>query len=74
MSSTRMEIDKFDGHGDYTLWKDKLLAQIDLQGLSKALEESGKPTGKVIDPGETSEDKKETEEKAEALAEKVRER
>ena len=30
MSSSRMELEKFDGHGDYTLWKDKLLAQIDL--------------------------------------------
>lgn len=36
------------------------------------MKESGKPTGKVIDPGETSEEKKENEEKAEALAEKVR--
>lgn len=39
---SRVELEKFDGHGDYTLWKDKLLAEIDLQGLSKALEESGR--------------------------------
>ena len=72
MTLPRIKLEKFDGHGDYMLWKDKLLAQMDLQGLSKALEESDKVREKVRDPDETPEEKKTAEEKEETLAEKSR--
>ena len=72
MTLPRVELEKFDGHGDYMLWKDKLLAQMDLQGLSKALEESDKVREKVRDPDETPEEKKTAEEKEETLAEKIK--
>lgn len=72
MSSSKVELKKFDGHADYILWKDKLLAQIDLQGLSKALEESDKAKEKVRDPDEIVEKNKVGEEQEEALAEKVK--
>ena len=72
MTLPRVELEKFDGHGDYMLWKDKLLAQMDLQGLSKALEESDKVREKVQDPDETPEEKKAAEEKEETLAEKIK--
>ena len=72
MTLPRIKLEKFDGHGDYMLWKDKLLAQMDFQGLSKALEESDKAKEKVHDPDETPEEKKAAEEKEETLAEKSR--
>lgn len=72
MSSSRVELEKFDGHGYYMLWKDKLLAQMDLQGLRKALEEFDKVKEKVRDLDKTPEEKKVAEEKEEALPEKIK--
>ena len=71
-TTSRVELEKFDVHGNYMLWKDKLLAQMDLQGLSKALEESDKVKKKVRNPDETPKKKKVAEEKEEALAEKIK--
>lgn len=70
MTSSRVDIEKFDGHGDYTLWKDKLLAFLDLKGLSKVLEETESSKGKGSDLDEAEEDSKEAREKEESLAEK----
>lgn len=66
MSTSRGEVEKFDGHGDYILWKDRLLAHIDLLGLSRALDESdkitatpsGKETAEKAEKDETFEEKK----------------
>lgn len=33
MSSARIDVETFDGHGDYTLWKKKLLAHMEIHGL-----------------------------------------
>lgn len=35
----KFEIEKFDGKGDFGLWKFKMLAQLEIQGLLSALEE-----------------------------------
>lgn len=41
MDSTRgkFEIEKFDGKGDFGLWKFKMLVQLEIQGLLSVLEE-----------------------------------
>lgn len=39
-SSTRVEVKKFDGCGDYNLWKEKLIAQLDILGMCGALKET----------------------------------
>ena len=39
MTSGKIEVEKFDGEGDYVLWKEKLLAHLDLLGLMEGLEE-----------------------------------
>lgn len=36
----RFEMDKFDGKGDFGMWKYKLLGQLDIQGLASALDEN----------------------------------
>ena len=36
----RFEMEKFDGKGDFGLWKYKLLGQLEIQGLASALEEN----------------------------------
>lgn len=35
----KFEIEKFDGKGDFGLWKFKMLAQLEIQGLLSALKE-----------------------------------
>ena len=39
MTSRRTEVEKFDGQGDYVLWKEKLLAHLELLGLLEGLED-----------------------------------
>ena len=39
MTSGRSEVEKFDGDGDYVLWKEKLLAHMELLGLLEGLED-----------------------------------
>lgn len=42
-SVTRFEMEKFDGKGDFGMWKFKMLMQLELHGLRKVLQdESGK--------------------------------
>lgn len=41
MTSRRSEVEKFDGDGDYVLWKEKLLAHLELLGLLEGLEDEG---------------------------------
>ena len=36
----RFEMDKFDGKGDFGMWKYKLLGQLEIQGLASALDEN----------------------------------
>ncbi|CAL9236211.1 unnamed protein product, partial [Arabidopsis halleri] len=55
MSSARIEVEKFDGRGDYTLWKEKLLAHLEILGLSEALKDTEISEEKVSDPEETDE-------------------
>lgn len=35
----KFEIEKFDGKGDFGLWKFKMLAQLEIQGLLSVLQE-----------------------------------
>ncbi|KAG7591060.1 Zinc finger CCHC-type superfamily [Arabidopsis thaliana x Arabidopsis arenosa] len=72
MSTARIEIEKFDGRGDYTMWKEKLLAHMDILGLSAALKESEAAGEKKSDLKESDEDYKEKLEKLEAFEEKKR--
>lgn len=44
----KFEIEKFDGKGDFGLWKFKMLAQLEIQGLLSVLDED---TASVSDPG-----------------------
>lgn len=39
----KFEIEKFDGKGDFSLWKFKMLVQLEIQGLLSVL--SDDPTG-----------------------------
>lgn len=39
MTSVRSEVEKFDGEGDYVLWKEKLLAHLELLCLLEGLED-----------------------------------
>lgn len=34
----RFEVEKFDGDGDFALWKHKVLAQFEILGLNSVLE------------------------------------
>lgn len=73
MTSARIEVEKFDGRGDYTMWKEKLMAHLDIMGLSVALKEEDETTAKVSDPKEgDEEDEKVKQENLEALEEKNR--
>ena len=38
-SSTRFDLEKFDGSGDFSLWKEKMMAVLIYQKLDSALEE-----------------------------------
>lgn len=75
MTSARIEVEKFDGRGDYTMWKEKLMAHLDILGLSVALKEVVE-TEAVTDPSaetkQTDEEAKVSAEKLEALDEKRR--
>ncbi|KAL0685084.1 hypothetical protein Bca4012_051932 [Brassica carinata] len=72
MSSARIEVEKFDGRGYYTMWKEKLMAHLDILGLSAALKEEEETQPAVSDPKATVEDSKDVKEKREALEEKQR--
>ncbi|CAL9235463.1 unnamed protein product [Arabidopsis halleri] len=39
MSQAKIKVEKFDGKGDYMLWKEKLLAHLEILGLLEGLEE-----------------------------------
>ena len=39
VTSGRLKVEKFDGDGDYVLWKEKLLAHLELLGLLEGLED-----------------------------------
>ncbi|KAL1189499.1 Retrovirus-related Pol polyprotein from transposon TNT 1-94 [Cardamine amara subsp. amara] len=64
MSLARIEVEKFDGRGDYTLWKEKLMAHMDILGLTEALKES-----QILDSGPKE---KEDQEKEVLMEEKRR--
>ena len=70
MSTARIEVEKFDGRGDYTMWKEKLLAHMDILGLNTALKESESTGEKKSVLDESDEDYEEKLEKFEALEEK----
>ncbi|CAA7014632.1 unnamed protein product [Microthlaspi erraticum] len=46
----RFEVEKFDGEGDFTLWKHKVLAQLEILGLDSVLQPEAviEPKGKGI--------------------------
>lgn len=59
----KFEIEKFDGKGDFGLWKFKMLAQLEIQGLLSVLKEeeedaSTSDGGKKEDGTETKKDLK----------------
>jgi len=72
MSGARIEVGKFDGRGDYTMWKEKLLAHSNMLGLSSVLREAETPMGKERDSEKSDEEEKEEREKMEAFEEKKR--
>ncbi|KAG7554353.1 GAG-pre-integrase domain [Arabidopsis suecica] len=72
MSTTRIEVEKFDGRGDYTMWKEKLLAQLDILGLNAALKEVEISEEEASGEKLTEEEAKERVSKLEALEEKRR--
>jgi len=59
MSLARVEMEKFNGRGDYTLWKEKLMAHMDLLGLTVALKES-----QMVSDSETLEEAREPDKEA----------
>ena len=72
MTSARIEVEKFDGRGDYTMWKEKLMAHLDILGLSVALKETEAVEVQPAGSKQTEEEAKESAEKMEALDEKRR--
>ena len=72
MSSARIKVEKFDGRGDYTMWKEKLMAHLDILGLSAALKETEAVEVQPDGSKQTEEEAKEKAEKMEALDEKRR--
>lgn len=57
MATNKIKVEKFDGEGDYILWKEKLLAHLDLLGLLEGLDEEedeGTPV-REDSPGVTTE-------------------
>ncbi|CAA7062683.1 unnamed protein product [Microthlaspi erraticum] len=70
MSSARIEVEKFDGRGDYTLWKEKLEAHLDILGLSAALKETVTLKERTFDPDPSSDEDTEDIKLEEALEEK----
>lgn len=72
MSSARIEVEKFDGRRDYTMWKEKLMAHLDILGLSSALKEVDALVEKTSGLTLTEEEEKEEVLKQEALDEKRR--
>lgn len=63
MSSARIEVEKFDGRGDYVLWKEKLIAHLNILGLSEALEKTEISETKQADPDSSEKDGKDAKEK-----------
>ena len=52
----KFEMEKFDGKGDFGLWKYKLLGQLEIQGLGSVLrEEKGSVSGDQSDDIDTKE-------------------
>ena len=72
MTSARIEVEKFDGRGDYTMWKEKLMAHLDILGLSVSLKETEAVEVQPAGSKQTEEEAKESAEKMEALDEKRR--
>lgn len=52
----KFEIEKFDGKGDFGLWKFKMLAQIEIQGLLSVLKEEPEEETSTSDGGKKIED------------------
>uniref|UniRef100_A0A1J3JUU5 Retrovirus-related Pol polyprotein from transposon TNT 1-94 n=1 Tax=Noccaea caerulescens TaxID=107243 RepID=A0A1J3JUU5_NOCCA len=60
----RFEMDKFDGRGDFGMWKYKLMGQLEIQGLSEVLKDEAtlyrpqvKPEDElVLDPRKVAKD------------------
>ncbi|CAA7059581.1 unnamed protein product [Microthlaspi erraticum] len=69
MSSARIEVEKYDGRGDYLMWKEKLEAHLDILGLSVVFREDG-GSKKVSDLEASNEEDKDAEAKLEAFEEK----
>lgn len=76
MTSRRSEVEKFDGDGDYVLWKEKLLAHLELLGLLEGLEDEEvvdveDPTAEVdTTTAEASDKREEMLKRAKTLKEK----
>ncbi|KAG7598335.1 Reverse transcriptase RNA-dependent DNA polymerase [Arabidopsis suecica] len=68
MSSAKIEVEKFDGRGDYILWKEKIEAHLQILGLSEALKSMELPEEKEEPDADEPPDKIE---KREALKEKI---
>lgn len=54
----RFENEKFDGKGDFALWKFKMLVQLEIQGLLSVLEETGSSENDKAKLEEGTEEKK----------------
>lgn len=43
-TKVRIEVERFDGKGDFSLWKKRMLVHLSVLGLKDVLEESGSPS------------------------------
>ena len=52
MAKSRIEVERFDGKGDFSLWKKRMLAHLFVLGLKDVLEESTSPSASVMSKDE----------------------
>ena len=72
-SVTKFKMEKFDGKGDFGMWKFKMLMQLELQGLGKVLQaESNEGSSKIDDDDLKLKAKKEPDPKAKEKDTRVR--
>lgn len=71
MTSRRSEVEKFDGDGDYVLWKEKLLAHLELLGLLEGLEDEEVVGVEETSAAEATEGQEERISKEKNLKEKI---
>ena len=74
MANARIEVEWFDGKGDFSLWKKRMLPHLSVLGLKDVLEESTSPSVSAIQKDEDEDVYKErlVKEEAERLKDQRR--